>query len=276
MPRGLMLAVAALAAADVGLRPWRPRSQALSTAVYLALAYLPILALPYADARVLAVASAAVALGAMLSMCRMVGLSTHPSFFIPAVLATLTFYVVGYIGWYDLYQAMPAFAVFGVLVSATLRKQPEALLQKLCLSWLALLVYGYLWGHTVLFALTPMRGMSGPFWVALLVLCAKFADVAWVLVSRVLPRPWLKLWVQPLGGLAGGLVVSRWLSALDPFHFAAWGALIGFGNGWASEAFNKIVVDVVGGKDEQPLKASMLFGFAFAAALAFHLLRHWS
>jgi hypothetical protein len=95
-------------------------------------------------------------------------------------------------------------------------------------------------------------------------------------VSRVLPRPWLKLWVQPLGGLAGGLVVSRWLSALDPFHFAAWGALIGFGNGWASEAFNKIVVDVVGGKDEQPLKASMLIGFAFAAALAFHLLRHWS
>jgi hypothetical protein len=276
MPRELVLAVGVLAAIDAALRAWRPRSQALSSGVYLALAYGPIVALPYAGSMTLTITSAAVALGAMFSMCRMVGLTLHLGFFIPAVLATLAFYVAASIGWYDLYQAMPAFAVFGVLVSATLHQQPEALLQKLCLSWLALLVYGYLWGHTVLFTLTPMRGLSGPFWVALLVLCAKFADVAWVLAGLAGPRVWVKLWVQPLGGLLGGCLVSYWIHALDLAHFAAWGALIGFGNGWASEAFNRIVVDVAGGKDEQPLKASMLFGFAFAAALAFHLLRHWS
>jgi hypothetical protein len=274
--RELVWVVLGLAVVDIALRRWRPRPAALASGAYLIIAYVPILALPYAGPAVLVVASGVVALGALVSMSRLVGLTLHLPFFVPTLLATAAFYAVAWFGWYGLYQAMPAFAVFGVIASATMQGKHEAILQKLCLSWLGLLVYGYLWGHTALFADASFRGLSGAMWVALLTLSAKFADLAWVLVRRVAPQPRWKRYASPLGGCAGGLVISHWVPALSVREFAIWGALIGFGIGWASEAFNLIVLDVDGARTDQPLKGSMLFGYAFAAALAYHLLRYWS
>ena len=265
-----------LCAVDVALRPWRPRRQALSSATYLLLAYLPLWILPSVGPTWLACLSGAVALAALVNMSRLVGLTLHPAFFVPTLVATASFFFVARVGWYGLYQALPAFAIFLVLATSTLRRQHEAILQKLCLSWLGLLVFGYLWGHTALFGQSVWLGRQGGEWVTLTILCAKFSDVTWVVLRKANPPGVLRLLVAPLGGALGGWAISRFGGALAVGPSILWGVIIGTGVGWGSEAFNLIVLDVAGEKSDAPLKSSMLFGFAFAAALAYHFVRYVS
>jgi hypothetical protein len=48
---------------------------------------------------------------------------------------------------------------------------------------------------------------------------------------------------------------------------------VGLGVGAASRTYKLIVTDVLGEDPARPMKGTMLFGFAFALALAYHYVR---
>src|SRR6185295_7031457 len=117
----------------------------------LAIAYVPILLLPVSSPLAITIAAAVTGLLGLVSFARMVGLTDHPRFFVPTLLCSLAFFVAAKLNWYGLFQAMPVFAIFFVAAVGAVRAKAHAFLQKLCLSWLGLLVYGYLFAHSAIF-----------------------------------------------------------------------------------------------------------------------------
>ena len=94
-----------------------------------------------------------------------------------------------------------------------------------------------------------------------------------LLVRRLPGWPsWLQLVVSPLGATAGAVLVGS-LQGAPLLPFAGLGLLIGAGLAFASRAYDLIVIDVLGTPPDRPLKGTMLFGFAFALALAYHYIR---
>jgi hypothetical protein len=275
MPTSLDLAVGVLFLLDVAVRPWS-RARAGGNALYLALAYVPMLLLPHLGPWGVTGLVGGLALFSQWNYARMVGLTGELRFFVASMLGTAAFYVVARVHWYGLFQAMPAFAVCAVAAAGALRHEPQAFLQRLCLAWLGLLVYGYLGAHAALFPdlSTHPLALSGGLWVALVLFMAKCADLPWALARRLAPkRPWLQLVLSPLGGAAGGIVAALILPA-DHLQFTLLGGLIGAGLGFGSRAFALIATDVLGEAPDRPLKGTALFGVAFALALAYHDVRY--
>lgn len=273
-----VIAVVALLCADASLSRWRPaRPQGTRSAVAIALAYLPLVALPRLSPLAITLLAAGIGTAGLLSFARMVGLTQHPRFFGLTLLSSLSFFVAARVHWYGLFQAMPVFAMFLVAGAGTLRGDPRAFLQKVCLSWLGLIVYGYLFAHAALFTDTDLGKLPpAPVWICVILFCCKAADVLWEAAQRlgVKQADW-QVAVCPLGGALGGAAV--YLVLPDAFtlqQMALLGLVIGLGLGAASRTYKMIVTDVLGEDPARPMKGTMLFGFAFALALAYHYVRY--
>jgi hypothetical protein len=274
--------VGALFVADVAVRPWtRGGRGARQTAFVLGLAYAAIALAALAPARVVVAAAAVTGVAALTSYARMVGLTQAPRFFGVACVATLAFYVGATVHWYALFQAMPVYAISLVAAAGATGGDARAFLQKMCLAWVGLLVFGYLLAHAALFLDTDFHGaLGGGAWLAITLGLAKASDVARLAVERVAPRsrerglPWLAC---PFGGAAGGLCVhAAFPTAMTASALGTCGAIAGLGVGAAARAYGHILADVVGEPGDRPLKGAMVFSTAFAVALAYHFLRYAS
>jgi hypothetical protein len=273
MPVSLSIAAALLVVLDAALRQWRPwRSRAGHNLVYLGVAWLPFFALPHVRPLAAMIAAALIALGCLIDFARMVGLSVHRRFFVPALVMAAAAFPLAAAKLGGEFSALPVLALLALLAAAGASKDPQGFLQKLCLAWLSVLVYGYLYAHAVLLLANPVSarwGLGGPSFLAIVILLAKCADIAWVGGRLALGRERLQLLASPLGGMLGGLAVAALMPALPRGLMVVLGLGVGIGIGFGSRAYNLIVADVTG-EQERQRKGTMLFGFGLALALA-----HW-
>jgi hypothetical protein len=80
--------------------------------------------------------------------------------------------------------------------------------------------------------------------------------------------------VTSAGGARGGAIAYLALpGALTLPQMALLGLIVGIGLGAASRTYKLIVTDVLGEDPARPMKGTMLFGFAFALALAYQYVR---
>jgi predicted CDP-diglyceride synthetase/phosphatidate cytidylyltransferase len=225
---------------------------------------------------------ATVGLVAFASFARMVGLAGDAPMFAVSCVAVVTFYAGATAHWYALFQAMPVFAISAVAAAGALRRDPRAFLQKLCLSWLGLLVFGYLLAHAALFLDTAFAGpLGGRGWLATALALAKAADVARLGADRVLPvrlREQGLSWLAcPIGGVLAALVVPAVCpGAMGAGGLALLGLLTGAGIGAGARAYGHVLDDVLGESVDRPVKGGMVFAAAFAIALAYHFVRYVS
>jgi hypothetical protein len=281
MPPAYYALVAALFVLDAALSRWTPASPyARRSALALAIAYPPIVLLPLLSPLAVTFIAAGAGMLGLVSFARMVGLADHARSFWLTVLCALSFFVAASVHWYGLFQAMPVFAMLFVAMAGSVRADPRAFLQRLCLSWLGLLVYGYLFAHATIFtdaAVTPL-GLLPPaaHWLAVILLCAKLADVGWEAARRLGAKAEdLQIVVSAVAGALGGAAVHAAMpAALTAQRFAVLGLVVGLGIGAASRAYKLIVTDVLGEDPARPMKGTMLFAFAFALALGYHYIRY--
>jgi hypothetical protein len=168
---------------------------------------------------------------------------------------------------------MPVFAMFFAAGAGAIRSEAHTFLQRTGLSWVALLVYGYLFAHAAVFTDTDLHGLApAPVWIGVILVCAKSADVLWEATKKVRPEADdLQIAICPAGGAIGGAAVHLAMPDLLPLRaLALLGLVVGLGLGAASRTYKLIVSDVKGEDPERPMKGTMLFGFAFALALAYH------
>jgi hypothetical protein len=277
MAPALLAAALALLVVDAALRLGPRRrgggDSVLHGLVYLGLAYGPLLAVPRLPPLGITAVAGAVALGAVINFVRLVGLRHDLAFAVPVYALVPVAFLAAHAGPPWLFHALPVLAVVALLGPGVLRGSPHAFLQKVCLGWVAFLVYGYAWGHAA------FLGRAQPLVVALLILLAKFADVAWVAASRLWPgRPSLQLVASPLGGAVGGALATALGGDLPPGRWSLLGAMAGFVLGLASRGHDLIVSDVTdaGGDraaraEGRPLKSTMLFGFGLVLAVVLPL-----
>src|SRR5262249_27918492 len=145
---------------------------------------------------------------AMLDFSRMVGLSVHARFSAPALVLTAASFPLAGLGQGAALSAVPVLALLVIAAAGAAGREPEGFLQKLCLSWLAVLAYGYLYAHAVLFVYRVWPSAPAASMLALIILVAKFANVAWLAVRRASGRARIQLVASPLGGAFGGWVVT--------------------------------------------------------------------
>jgi predicted CDP-diglyceride synthetase/phosphatidate cytidylyltransferase len=241
------------------------------------IAYAPMIALPALSAIAITLVAATIGVVSLVSFARMVGLTRHPRSFALTLLSSLAFYVAARAHWYGLFQAMPVFAMFLVAAAETVRAEPGAFLQRMSLSWLGLLVYGYLLAHAALFTDTDLgRLPPAGVWLSVILFCAKASDVAWEASRRLgVKGEDAQIPVSMVGGAIGGAGAHLALSgALTLPQMALFGLIVGLGVGAASRTYKLIVTDVLGEDPARPMKGTMLFGFAFALALAYHYVRY--
>jgi hypothetical protein len=276
MPRVFYLLALALLAADAALSRWRPaRPHARRSAMALVIAYLPMLVLPSLSPLAITLVAATLGALALFSFARMVGLTRPPRFFPLTLLSTMSFYVAAHAHWHGLFQAMPVFAMFLVAGAATVRAEPGAFLQKMCLSWVGLIVYGYLLAHAALFTETDLgRLPPAAMWLSVILFIAKTGDVVWEASRRLgVQGEEAQFTVTAAGGALGGAIARLALpDALTLPQMALLGLIVGLGLGAASRTYKLIVTDVLGEDPARPMKGTMFFGFAFALALAYHYL----
>jgi predicted CDP-diglyceride synthetase/phosphatidate cytidylyltransferase len=283
MPRAFYVVVAVLFASDAALSRWRPTPagaagqprdhHALRSALALVIAYLPILVLPALSPLGVTLLAATVGMAGLWSFSRLVGLTGHPRFFGLTLLCALSFFVAARIHWHGLFRAMPVYAMFLVAGAGTVRGEAPAFLQKMCLSWVGLVVYGYLFAHAAVFTDTKLGDLPpAQQWIAIVLVCAKAGDVAWEAGQRAGARAKdLQIPITAAGGALGGAAVHLAVpEALTAPQLALMGAIVGMALGAASRTYKLIVADVVGEDPTRPMKGTMLFGFAFALALAYH------
>jgi hypothetical protein len=272
MPAAYLGLVAALLALDAALSRWTPsKPHALRSAIALVLAYVPILVVPRLPPIGVTLAAAAAGTLGLVSFARLVGLSGRPLAL--TVLSALSFFVAARVHWYGLFQAMPVFAMFFAAGAGTIGSKAHTFLQRTGLSWVALLVYGYLFAHAAVFTDVSLGALApAPVWISVILVCAKSADVLWEAAKKVRAGAEdLQLAVCPVGGALGGAAVHLTAPDLLPLpKLATLWLIVGLGLGAASRTYKLIVADVVGEDPERPMKGTMLFGFAFALALAYH------
>ncbi len=278
MPGPFYLVVAGLALADAALSRWKPaRPDGVRSAIALAIAYPPMAVVPELSPLGITLLAAVISLFGLFSFARLVGLSGDTRYFALTLLSWAAFFVAARVHWYGLFQAMPVFAMFLVAAAGTVRAKREAYLQKVCLSWLGLLVYGYLMAHAAMFTDVDLGKLpAAPVWIVTILLCAKVADVAWD-AARKNERVGLELQVPicAAGGTLGGLVAEAVLPpSLPRPQMALLGLIVGAAIGAASRSYKLIVGDVVGEDPARAMKGTMVFGFAFALALGFHFVWH--
>jgi len=280
MPVSYFACAAVLLVADVLARPWSAwKRRGGYYAAYLLMPYLPLFVAPFLPDRWIALAFGAVALGALVSFSNMVGLTGYPRAFVPTAMVTVAFFVAALVHWYGLFQAMPVFALSVLLAVFAPGARPQGFLQRLCLSWVSCLVYGYLWAHSLLFLDTDLRGLAdGKSWDLLALLCAKAGDTVWALVRDRLGRRTRLLQALSTvpGSMAGGVVAS-WLylpGGAQRWEMVLFGAVVGAGLVVGSWGHEMIATDVLEREQRAPLKSTMLFAFGFSLALGYHLIRY--
>jgi hypothetical protein len=265
---------AALAVLDAALRSWRPwRASVAGNLLFLGIAWIPFFAFPHMGARPVSALIALLALAAMVDFSRMVGLTLHGRFFLPAfVLSAACFPAAAWRGGGAL-GAMPVVALLVLTAAGAAGREPRAFLQKLCLAWLAVLVYGYVYAHAVLVVRTSWRAVAPTTMLALIILIAKFANVGWLIARRASGRERIQLVAAPVGGAVGGWAVGALWPALGfaQVHLPAVGLVIGLALGVGTRAHVLIVADVTG-EPERQRKGTMLFGFGLALATGYALL----
>jgi hypothetical protein len=272
MPTKLLWLAGLLLLLDAAVRQWHPFRQRLgANLVYLAVAWVPFFALPLAGETTAMVLAAAAGLLALVDFSRMVGLTQHPRFFVPSLIMAALSFPLAAARLEAEFSALPVLALLAVVAVGVASKNAQAFLQKLCLAWLSVLVYGYLYAHAVLFVGRARLGLRGPALLALIILLAKCADIAWVAGRRTLQRERLQLLASPLGGLLGGVAVAALVPTLPPHLLAPLGLGIGVGLGFGSRAYHLIVADVTG-EEARQLKGTMLFGFGLALAVGYWIL----
>lgn len=278
MPRAYYLLAAALLLADAALSRWRPaRPHARRSAAALVIAYLPMFALPALSPLAITLVAAGVGVLSLFSFARMVGLARHPRSFALTLIATLSFYVAARAHWYALFEAMPVFVMFVVAGGGTVRAEPGAFLQRMCLSWLGSFVYGYLLAHAAIFTDTDLGSLPpAAAWLSVILFVAKSGDVGWDVSRRLgVKGEEAQLVITALGGALGGAALPLALpGVLTRPRMALLGLIVGLGIGAASRTYKLIVTDVLGEDPARPMKGTMLFGFAFALALAYHYVRY--
>jgi hypothetical protein len=272
MPTTLLAVAAALAIVDGGLRVWRPlRGNAAGNLLFLAIAWVPFFVLPHVRPHEVTALAALLGVLAMVDFSRMVGLSVHGRFFAPALVLTAASFPLGGLGHGAALSAIPVLALLVIAASGATGRESHGFLQKLCLAWLAVLAYGYLYAHAVLFMHGIWPSATGGSMLALIILVAKFGNVAWLAARRASGRTRIQLVASPLGGALGAWIVSTVWPALRIPYFPAVGLAIGLGLGAATRAHALIVADVTG-EPERQRKGTMLFGFGLSLAIGYWLL----
>jgi hypothetical protein len=272
MPTAILIGGAVVAAIDAALRAWRPpRGRAVENLLFLAIAWVPFFALPHVGAHAVLAAAAAIGLVAMVDFSRMVGLSAEGRFFVPALALTALCFPLAAVRHGALLASVPVLSLLAIAVAGATAREPHAFLQKLCLAWLAVLAYGLLYAHAVLFTHAVWPTATANQMLALVILVAKLATVAWLAARRASGRKRIQLLAAPLGGAAGGaLVVALW-PGLAIAHHPRIGRVLGLALGAGSRAHTLIVADVTS-EPERQRKGTMLFGFGLSLALGYWLL----
>jgi hypothetical protein len=271
VPTRLLVAAAILAVVDASLRVWRPARTAVATnLMFLAIAWVPFFVLPHVGLVVVALWAVTVGALSFVDYARMVGLSIHGRYMLPALALIVACFPLAAVGHGRMLAAVPVLAVLVFVTTGALGRAHETFLQKLCLAWLGVLVYGYLYAHAVLFVDTPWPASvpRGTTMLALVILLAKFANVAWLAARRASGRTRIMLVAAPIGGAVGGaLVPALWPALMIP-ALPAVGLAVGLALGAACRAHTLIVADVTGAPEQQR-KGTMLFGFCISLAVGY-------
>jgi hypothetical protein len=276
VPTGLLVAAALLAVIDASLRVWTPARDAVaSNLLFLAIAWVPFFVLPHVGPTIVAAWAITVGVLSFVDYARMVGLSIHGRYMLPALALIAGCFPLAAVHHGGMLAAVPVLAVLVFVTAGAAGRAHETFLQKLCLAWLAVLVYGYLYAHAVLFvhvtwpsAAGPATPLPGTTMLALVILLAKFANVAWLAARRASGRTRIMLVAAPVGGALGGALVPALWPALSIPALPAVGLAIGLGLGAGCRAHTLIVADVTGAPERQR-KGTMLFGFCIALAVGF-------
>ncbi len=271
MPTRLLVAAAILAVIDASLRVWRPARTAVATnLMFLAIAWVPFFVLPHVGIVIVAVWAVTVGGLSFVDYARMVGLSIHGRYVLPALALIVACFPLAAVGHGAMLAAVPVLAVLVFVTTGALGRAHETFLQKLCLAWLGVLVYGYLYAHAVLFvdAAWPASLPRGTTMLAIVILLAKFANVAWLAARRASGRTRIMLVAAPIGGAVGGALVPALWPALAIPALPAVGLAIGLALGAGCRAHTLIVADVTGAPEQQR-KGTMLFGFCISLAVGY-------
>jgi predicted CDP-diglyceride synthetase/phosphatidate cytidylyltransferase len=278
VPTAILVAATLVALVDAALRVWSRARETIATNIfYLAIAWVPFFTLPHASRTLVIVWAAAVGLLSFLDFARMVGLSVHGRFVLPAFGLIAACFPLAATRQGGALAAIPVIALLVFVTTGAVARTPQAFLQKLCLAWLGVLVYGYLYAHAVLFVHAAWPGaVAGTTMLALVILLAKFANIAWLAARRASGRTRIMLIAAPIGGAVGGAILpSLWpaLSLATP-PLVAVGLVVGLGLSAGCRAHTHIVADVTG-EPEQQRKGTMLFGFGLALAVGYWALALW-
>jgi hypothetical protein len=181
VPHAVLILAAAVAALDASLRVWRPlRAKLPENLLFLCIAWVPFFMLPHVGPRVVLGIAAAIGLLAMLDFSRMVGLSTEGRFFLPALALTALCFPLAGVRHGAMLAAVPVLSLLAIAVAGAAAREHHAFLQKLCLAWLAVLAYGFLYAHAVLFVHGVWPTAPANQMLALMILVAKLGTVAWL------------------------------------------------------------------------------------------------
>jgi hypothetical protein len=274
VPNAILVAAAILAALDASLRVWKAaRDVVVTNVVFLAIAWVPFFVLPHVGTTLVALWAAGVALPSFIDYARMVGLSVHGRYVLPALALICACFPLASQYHASALAAVPVLALLVFVTAGAAGQAHESFLQKLCLAWLAVLVYGYLYAHAVLFVheswpLPSGAALPGTTMLALVILLAKFANVAWLAARRASGRVRIMLVAAPAGGAVGGVLVPLLWPAVAIPGLPAVSCAIGLGLGAGCRAHTLIVADVTG-EPEQQRKGTMLFGFGVALAVGY-------
>jgi hypothetical protein len=277
MPTSILITAAIVAALDTALRPWSPfRANVVSNLFFLAIAWVPFFTLPHASTTVVIVWAAVLGLLCFVDYARMVGLSTQAAFVVPGFVLIGAAFPLASVASGAALAAIPVVALVVFVTTGAATRAPHGFLQKLCLGWLGVLVYGYLYAHAVTFVHAAWPGVAGTTMLALVILLAKFANVAWLAARRASGRTRIMLFAAPIGGAVGGAIVPALWSGLGlaTAPLVAVGTVVGLGLGAGCRAHTLIVADVTG-EPEQQRKGTMLFGFGIALALGYWAFALW-
>ncbi len=251
---------------------------------YLALPYLPTLAMPWLPPAGRALLLGGLALGAAWNFGRMTGMSTQPRFQLPALVAVAATFVAAHLGSERVFSLTPVAGLVAIAALTAVERSWEGYLQKLALAWVTLLVYGWMFAHTVLLARAALPGMVVPEALMATIVLAMGGAVAWSVGERV----WMALsarggagepapgWLHLACTTAGGALVGFALPFVDAPHLVATGAGVGVALGAAGRAYIYVVRDVSSvpldatgeAAQERKMKGAVLFGFAFSCAMA--------
>jgi hypothetical protein len=274
VPSALVLAAGILAAIDASLRVWRvSRDAVVTNLLFLAIAWIPFFVLPHVGTTAVALWAVGVAVPSFVDYARMVGLSIQGRYVVPALVLVCACFPLATRYHASALAAVPVLALLVFVTAGAAGRAHETFLQKLCLAWLAVLVYGYLYAHAVLFVhasweLPSGLRVPGTLMLAVVILLAKFANVAWLAARRASGRTRIMLVAAPAGGALGGAVVPWLWPALTIPALPLVSCAIGLGLGAGCRAHTLIVADVTGAPEQQR-KGTMLFGFGVALAVGY-------